>query len=143
RPDEVSAVLDQVAGGNDLDAVARILLIDDLHLAAFQALAAAQTLHEAFEAADPGAAELLRRLAVEDTDADPEDVVGLLVRTAATRVLRDIDAESRSSTDPPVRLAPSFAWLKLAMEELGEPKTRIPAASRLVPWLLGQVEEDA
>jgi DNA primase len=113
RPDELSAVLDQVAPEHGLDAVERLLFSDDLHLAAFQALASA------------------------------EDVIGLLVRTTASRVLRALDAEARSSSERAVELAPTLSWLKLAIEELDEPKTRVPAASRLVPWLLGQVEEDA
>ena len=36
-----------------------------------------------------------------------------------------------------------IGWLKLAVEELDEPRTRIASAGRLVPWLLAQGEEDA
>ena len=52
-----------------------VLFSDEVHLSAFRALQAATTLHEAIEAADPEAAELLQRLAVEETDADPDDVI--------------------------------------------------------------------
>src|SRR4051812_41829812 len=143
QPEDVAAVFDKIGGGLTLDEVAGCLFTDDLLLAAFRSLAAAATLHEAFELADPGAAELLRALAVEDTDADPEDVLALLVRTAAMRTLHELEAEARSADERAVSLTPTVAWLKLAIEELDEPRTRIAAAGRLVPWLVAQGEEDA
>jgi len=143
QPAEMAALLDQIGGGLALEAVEGLLFADDLHLAAFRALASASTLHEALASADAGAAELLRRLAVEDTQADPEDVVALLVRVAALRVLRELEVDARSSPERALELVSTLGWLKLGVEELDEPRTRIAAAGRLVPWLLAQREEDA
>src|SRR5436190_11356243 len=143
RPEDVAALFDKVGGGSGIEVVAGLLFSDELHLAAFRALAAATTLHEALELADPGAAELLRRLAVEDTDADPEDVLALLVRTAAVRALHELEADARSGPERAAARPTMIGWLKLAIEELDEPRTRIAAAGRLVPWLLAQGEEDA
>ena len=65
------------------------LFTDDLNYAVYQALVSTPTLRDAVESADPAAADLLQRLAVEDTEADPADVVARLVEEAARRELRD------------------------------------------------------
>jgi hypothetical protein len=65
--------------------------------ACFEALSAATTLHGAIEAADPQAADLIQRLAVEDTDADADDVMIRLVERAGNRALASLQAEMRQS----------------------------------------------
>jgi hypothetical protein len=133
-----------VSGGTDLESVAALLFSDDLHLAGFRALAAADRMVDAIEKADPGAAELLRELAVEDTDAEVDDVVALLVRAAAMRALREVEAEARSDPGRAPELAPVVGWLRVGIEELsGDQPDRLGAASRLVPWLLARGEEVA
>ena len=59
------------------------LFVGGRTLAAYRALAASATFHEAVERADPEVAELLQRLAVEETDAEPADVLARLVEEAA------------------------------------------------------------
>ena len=61
-------------------------------------LASAMTLHEAIESAAPEVADLLGQLAVEDTQEDPDDVLGQLVDQAAARALAELRREARSST---------------------------------------------
>jgi hypothetical protein len=129
RPEDVADRLDE------------ILFHDDLHLAAYRALAAAEKLHDAIAAADPGAAELLQRLAVEEPDTDPDDVVALLVREATRRALTELEADARSGSDRFLEVAPVIGWVKLAVEELDQPGTRLDAASRLVAWLAERAEE--
>jgi DNA primase len=107
------------------------LFDDERNLAAFRALAASATLHEAIERADPGAAELLQRLAVEETDAEVDDVVARLVEEAARRRIRDIEAEIRTSN----LVAIDLASPKLAVEQLREADTRVEAAQQLLAWL--------
>lgn len=123
RPDEVA---------DDLEAV---LFADEMHLAAFDALCRSHTLTEAIEAARPDAADLLQRLAVEDADADPGDVIRLLVAAAAQRALVRLQAAARSSDDP-VAFSPTIAWLKLTTEQLWDEATRREAATHLVAWLV-------
>jgi DNA primase len=120
-----------------LDAV---LFVDPVELEAFRALAGAATLHEAITAADPEAAELLQRLAVEETDAEADDVVALLVGDATTRALQEIEAEARASDDP-LGASEVVAWLKLRAEELRLAETRRAALGQLVPFLRSRVEE--
>jgi DNA primase len=129
RPDEVAHRLDEV------------LFDDELHLAAYRALASAQSLHEAIAVADPGAADLLQRLAVEEPDTEVDDVVARLVQEAARRAVSGLEAESRGSDDSFLELAPVIGWVKLAVEELDEPGTRADAANRLVAWLAERAEE--
>jgi DNA primase len=110
---------------------------DEVHAAAFRALAASSTLHEAIEAAEPEVAALLQRLAVEESEADPDDVVARTVEEAAKRVIAALERRARE-TDT---LQADVGWLKLMIEQLREPATGIDAAKQLVPWLAARVEE--
>jgi DNA primase len=119
-----------------------VLFADELHLAAYRALASSATLHEAIEAADPGAATLLQRLAVEEPDAEPVNVVALLARDAALRAVRELDeaAKSAENADP---YAAVMGWLKMAIQELGDPPVNVEASAGLVRWLVNRSEEEA
>ena len=130
RPEEVAVRLEEV------------LFDDELCLAAYRGLAGAATLHDAIEAADPAAATLLQRLAVEDTDAEADDVVARLVERAVRRRLGELQSEARVDSDHFAELASITEYLKRGMEELREPETRVEAAERLVAWLVERVEED-
>jgi DNA primase len=114
------------------------LFADELHLAVFQSLAAAVTLHDAIANADPEAADLLQRLAVEEAEEDPDDVMIRLIEESGKRVLRELEREARGSGSPDG--APTVAWIKLALEELRIPQTRGDAEARLVPWLVDRLE---
>ena len=124
RPEEVAHRLEEV------------LFDDECHLAAFRALASAETLHEAIAKADPEAANLLQRVAVEEADADADDVIARLAELAAQRAVSGLEADARASQDRSLELAPAMGWLKLTMMELREPATRVDASDRLVAWLL-------
>ena len=128
RPD---AVADRLEG---------VLFNDEVHLAAFDALCAASTLDEAIERARPEAAALLQRLAVEEADADPDDVVRLLVANAVQRRLTVLQAEARAADDP-TEYAATIAWLKVTTEQLWEQETSVGASEQLVAWLVQFGEE--
>jgi DNA primase len=115
------------------------LFADELHLAVFRALASATTLHDAIAGADPDAAELLQRLAVEEAEEDADDVMIRLIEECGKRVLQDLAREARGSGSP--EGAPTVAWIKLALEELRIPEARGDAEARLVPWLVTRLEE--
>ncbi|MDP8976405.1 MAG: DNA primase [Actinomycetota bacterium] len=108
-----------------------VLFADDLHLAAFRAVESSVTLREAIDSADPGAAELLQRLAVEEAHADTDDVLNLLVHRAVERALHQLEAEARASEERFPELSRTVGWLKLTLERLPDPE----AASGLVGWL--------
>ena len=123
------------------------LFADPLQRAALRALAGAASLHEAIEGAGDEVADLLRRLAVTEPDADPDQTVTALARTAAQVSLGEIEADARQAEaeGDPARLAAAGAaisWLKSELEIVQEPGTAdrttpavTDAANRLVAWL--------
>ena len=110
---------------------------------AFDVLSSSSTLHEAIEAADPQTADLLQRIAVEDSDAEPGDVMIRLVERAGHRALKELQSQMRQA-DPTAQadFAPTISWLKLTLESLrsddgavsGEGSTT-EAQEGLVRWL--------
>jgi DNA primase len=101
------------------DRLEPVLFAHPLARACFDALSSAATLHEAVEAADPQAADLLQRLAVQDSDAEVDDVVARLVTRAGERAVDALQRESREEEAADhVELATSMAWLKLTLEAL-------------------------
>jgi hypothetical protein len=100
-------------------------------------------LHEAIDRAEPDAAALLERLAVEDTDANADEVVTRLVELAALRALADLESEARASEARFLELAPLTTWLRLKIEELRQPATAVETVKGLLPWLVESVREDA
>ena len=118
----------------------QVLFTDPTILAGYRALCRSTTLHEAIAGADPDAGALLHRLAVEDDEADPDDVLARLTEEAAKRVLADLEADARRSVDARTYAA-DVGWLKLAVEELRDQATAIDATDRLVLWLVDRFEE--
>jgi len=123
------------------------LFADPVQRAALRALTGATNLHDAIEGADDEVADLLRRLAVSEPDADPGQTVTALARIAAQAALGDIEADARQAEaeGDATRLASAGAaitWLKSELEILQEPGTAdrtspsvTEAANRLVAWL--------
>jgi len=123
-----------------------VLFADETQRAAFEVLLASQNLHEALELAEErgeDVAVLLRRLAVEEPLADPDDVVVQLVRFASRRALVEIDAQARLSPDSFVELATLSSRIKKDLEELEDPGLVNEAAERLLAWLVARDEESA
>jgi DNA primase len=110
----------------------------------FEALSGATTLHAAIESADPQAAELLQRLAVEDTEAEVDDVMRRIVERAGQRALRSLEAEMRQAEPgEQAQFVPTVTWLKLSLEALRaeDPAARLAALEserRLVGWLVAR-----
>jgi DNA primase len=126
------------------DRLELVLFGHPLARACFEVLSTATTLHDAIAAADPQSADLLQRLAVEDTDAEVDDVMGRVVERAGQRAIRQLEAEMRQA-DPGDQAAfvPAVTWLKLTLEVLrSEDPGGRPAAweaeRRLVGWLVAR-----
>ena len=131
RRDEISGWLDES------------LFRDPAALTAFHALSTTPTVADAVNAAgadDPAAGELLQRLAVEETEADPHDVVTRLVDESAVAAMASLKAEARVAEDP-FAVGEAIAWLNLRIMELREPETNGEAMSQLLGWLTGRPEE--
>jgi len=118
------------------------LFADDLNLAAYRALSSTPMLRDAVESAAPPVADLLQRLAVEDTEAEVGDVIGRLVEEAASRELVIIQSEVAVADDADVfARSGEMAWVKLRMEELREPATSLGAGVQLLAWLAQRPQE--
>ena len=129
-------------------AVHEVLFADPLQRATLRALMASASLHEAIDGADDEVADLLRRLAVAEPEADPEQTVVALTRAAAQVALGEIEAEARQAEAEGelTRLAAAgsaITWLKSELEIMQEPGAGDhtspavrEAANRLVGWLL-------
>jgi len=129
RPDEI------------LDRLAPALFDDPVRREAFEALGDGG-LMAAADRAGPAATGLLRRLAVDPSDADTEDVLAGIARLAADRVLRELqrDARGASSIQDRQGFASAIAWVKMQAENLAERDSREPALAQLLPWLIDQLE---
>ena len=113
--------------------------------AAYVALDSTSSVVDAIASAgadDPDATDLLQRLAVEETEAEPGDVLTRLVDEATTAALASLRAEARVADDP-FAVGETIAWLSLRVMELREPDTNEAALDALLGWLTGRPEEDA
>jgi DNA primase len=119
-----------------------VLFADELTAAAYRALMSTDSLHEAVAVADPAAADMLQRLAVEEPSQDADNVVGRLAREAGIRALRELEIAARDSDDP-AAFAPAMGWLKLTVDELRDPGSAVDASDRLVRWLVDRLEVEA
>ena len=117
------------------DRLEAVLFLDEVNLAAFDALCGADTLQDAIAAARPEAADLLQRLIVEDVlDVDADDVVRRLIHLSASRVLDDLRAEARGGNWD--EYAPTITWLGRTIAQLLDARTETEAADQLVAWLV-------
>ncbi|MCB0970662.1 MAG: DNA primase [Acidimicrobiales bacterium] len=132
RPDEVLPLLHP------------ILFDDPASRGALDALVTAGgDLHAAVADADPLAAELLSRLAVEETDAEPVEVRRLLLRELGLRTLDALVAEARTADDSLV-VAERIGWLKHRLELVGpDAPPDDQGEDELLGWLARQGEVDA
>lgn len=130
---------DQVAGK-----LHEVLFTDPAHRDAFMALADSDGVADAIAAATPEAAELLSRLAVEDSDADPGDVLAGLARVAADTAADRLNKSIATGANY-AEVAPTIGWLKQTREQLNDDALRSAATEALVGWLAQQASgrEDA
>ncbi len=126
QPESVGHLLDEV------------LFEDELHAAVFRALAPGGTMHDVLERCDPGAADLLQRLVVEEATADPDNVASVLTAAAARRELRRLDAANRRDFD--VERSQRIAWLKLAIEQVDPDDADPGVRAQLLAWLADEAE---
>lgn len=113
-----------------------VLFDEPQHRAALVALQQSDgDLHRAVEDADPLVGELLSRLAVEETDADPGDVRRLLLRDLGRRELDEIEVDVRTP-DGFAANAPIHSWLKTRLEAIGPDAPPDPVGEdELLAWL--------
>jgi len=115
-------------------------------LEAYSALVDSSDVYVAIEASVPQVAELLQRAGVDESDAEPLDVVKLLLERAVDRELKALKAEMRRAAPEDQAAYPAtISWLKLALETLradtsGDASVTADAAEALVGWLVARRE---
>ncbi len=115
------------------------LLPDPVVAEAYDALAVSDSVVDAMASVTPAAAELLGQVAVEETDAELEDVVARLLDRSASAALDELEAEARSSEDP-LAYATITGWLKLHIESLRlHPDVRSEETMALRNWIIDRV----
>ena len=124
------------------DHLEEVLFTNTVQRAAFRALAGSATLHQAVSSAEPEAASLLARLAVEETDADWREVVARLARAAGEQALAGLLSLARSLPEERVgELVGQASWLRLLLETLNGGPDGMESTARLVAWLSQRGEE--
>jgi DNA primase len=119
-----------------------VLFAEPLYAAAWRSLAASASIHEAIAGAHPDVGVLLGRLAVEECEDDPDDVVARLVHEAARRSLRELETEAAVAVDP-LEYAEVVAWLQLTIEQLSDPALVVHASDVLLAWLMDRQHVEA
>ena len=115
------------------------LLDDPIVAEAYDALAASDSVVDAMASVSPTAAELLGRVAVEETEAELDDVVARLLDRSASAALDELEAEARTSEDP-LAYATITGWLKLHIESLRlHPDVRSEETVALRDWIIQRV----
>jgi DNA primase len=124
-----------------VDRLDRPLFAHALAGSTFELLRDTADVHAAIDLADPQTADLLQRLAVEDSETDPTAVVVQLVARAVQRELTELQAEMRQAPDEDhAAYAPTIAWLKLALErmradDVTQKASALEAERSLIDWL--------
>lgn len=129
-----------------LGRLSRCLFPHPLARNAFELIAANSDLHTAVQFADPQTGDLLQRLAVEESDADPDDVMIRLVERVVRSEVDELQVEMRGApADQQSEYSPLIAWLKLGLErmradDVTERPAAIEAEERMVAWLVTRRE---
>jgi hypothetical protein len=120
------------------------LFADDLNRRAVRALSGSGSLSAALDDAPDDVAELLRRLAAEQTDASPEEAFLRLAREASARALRALRLGVASGSMDAATVA-DVQRLSLCHDQLGDyerpEEQRLRAGVELLTWLLDHGEE--
>ncbi|HEX3540841.1 MAG TPA: DNA primase [Acidimicrobiales bacterium] len=117
----------------------QVLFDGDLSARTYLVLAGTPQLHDAIAAADPEVADLVQRLAVEDTDDDVDEIVIRLIERAGGRALLDLDRDARRSSRPQ-DYGTVMSWLKHALEGLRLGQIAQDEEAVLVAWLVSRFE---
>jgi DNA primase len=113
------------------------LFLDELCATAHHVLSSTDNLHDAIELGGSEVGELVQRLAVEDSEADPVDVASLLWRRYLEACVDESRRLARGSVNPGdiSEISSQQTWYKSQLVDLGDPDRRAPAVAGLLAWL--------
>jgi DNA primase len=118
------------------------LFADEYCATVYALLSQYSSLHEVIEQGGPEVAELVQRLSVEESEADPLDVAGRLWERYLGRQIENCRLRAREADSALYALlVEEMKWLRLQLEDLREPDRRATAVKGLLGWVLEDSEE--
>jgi hypothetical protein len=111
-----------------------VLFADPRCREGFQLLTAHEHVSSALEAASEATHELLARLVVEESGAEPLDVLIRLTSEATRRAMASFELQARKAADP-LDYAPVIGWLKLRLDDLRDDEPTMESLDQLLAWL--------
>ncbi len=118
------------------------LFTDPLCATVYDLLLSYPSLHEVIAHGGPEVAEMIQRLSVEESDADPMDVAGRLWEGFLDTQIEQCRLTARGAdADTYAALADDMAWFRHRLEDLREPERKASAVEGLLTWMLEEVEE--
>ncbi len=114
------------------------MFLDEAERAAFVALENSESLHDAIDRADPVGVELLRRVGVQESSAEADDVLRLLASQTARRFEREY-REIAVQNNELDEYRPLLQWLQSRINRLGDEavplEDRQVALKEVLDWL--------
>ncbi|MFT7601942.1 MAG: DNA primase [Acidimicrobiales bacterium] len=119
------------------------LFLDEMCATAYHVLTQTESVHRAIEVGGAEVGELLQRVSVEDSDAEPLDVASLLWRQYVESQVEAARIRARGAVSPAdiVGISAEQAWFKSRLDELLDPARSATAVAGLLAWL-NQVPEE-
>ncbi len=113
------------------------LFLDELCANVYHVLATTPNLHEAIELGGSELGELIQRLAVEESEADPVDVASLLWRRYLESCIDEARRRARGAVLPSdiAEISSQQSWYKQQLVDLSDTDRKAPAVAGLLAWL--------
>ncbi|MGH1490088.1 MAG: DNA primase [Acidimicrobiales bacterium] len=130
------------------DEIAKLLVpelfTDELCATTYDLLRSSDSLHDVIEKGGPEVAEVVQRLSVEESQAEPMDVAALLWDPYLEQLMADSANAAAMAVDPEERadIFREHTWLRLRREDVREPSRQAEAITDLLAWV-GEAVEDS
>jgi DNA primase len=119
------------------------LFTDELCATTYDLLHVCDSLHEVIEKGGPEVAEVVQRLSVEESPAEPIDVAALLWDPYLERLMGESARAASAAADPSeqAEIFREHTWLRLKREDVREPSRQAEAIADLLVWVGEPAEE--
>lgn len=119
------------------------LFDDELLATTYDLLHECASLHEVIERGGPEVAEVVQRLSVEESSAEPVGVAARLWDPFLEKLMAEsTQAMSTASAEEQIEIAQEHRWLRLKLEDVREPAEQAGAIADLLVWV-GDLAEDS
>jgi DNA primase len=131
-------------GDEVLDMLVPDLFVDPMAATVYDLFCKFPSLHDVIEHGGPEVGDLVQRLAVEQSAADPLDVVALLWRRYLQGQMDEYRARARTADGATEsQLLRDFEWFRLQLEALQDPEQKASTVEGLLGWVLEETEDDS